>query len=317
MSSSAPIYSLYGLRIKSEVPLPCSGADQNGQAADVELVEDFAGGSWRPRNQSRKSYEEDEFWECTIFQDDSAHICCKGHFEFSVSGDGKRVLWRKLRQVSDEVLLTYLLGQVLSFCLLKRGIEPLHATAVVVGCEAIAFLGSSGAGKSTLAAAFVQRGYSLLTDDVLVLRHEGNKLLAHPSLPRLKLTPETADAFLCGRRSIPMNSLTSKMIFSLASPGYAGCLVPLRVLYVLPKKNSKRRIGVKTLSGRAAFLPLIANTFNDSVLTPSRLRQQFAFAGRVTATVPLRQLSYPEGLDLLPAVTDAILSDLSREQTHQ
>jgi len=188
---------------------------------------------------------------------------------------------------------------------------------VVVDGEAIAFLGSSGAGKSTLAAAFVQKGYSLLTDDVLVLQHEGNKLLAHPSLPRLKLTPETADAVLSGRRSIPMNSLTSKMIFALSSQGHVGCMVPLRVLYVLPKRNSKRKIGVKTLSGRASFLPLIANTFNDSVLTPGRLKQQFAFAGKVTAAVPLRQLFYPKGLQLLPAVVDAIFSDLSRERTHQ
>ena len=94
-------------------------------------------------------------------------------------------------------------------------------------------------------------------------------------------------------------------------------MVPLRVLYVLPKKNSKRRIGVKTLSGHAAFLPLIANTFNDSVLTPARLKQQFAFASKVTAAVPLRQLSYPNGLDLLPAVVDAILYDLSWELARQ
>ncbi len=280
-------------------------------------MEDLGRESWGACNQVRTSFEDDGFWECSLFRDDSAHICCKGHFEFLVSGDGKRVRWRKLKDVPDEVLLTYLVGQVLSFCLLTRGIEPLHATAVVVDGEAIAFLGSSGAGKSTLAAAFVQRGYSLLTDDVLVLRREGNKLLAHPSLPRLKLTPESADAFFSGRRSIPMNSLTSKMIFSLAPTGHAGCIVPLRALYVLPKKNSKSKIGVKTLSGRAAFLPLIANTFNDSVLTPSRLKQQFAFAGAVTATVPLRQLSYPNGLELLPAVADAILSDLSRERTHQ
>ncbi len=317
MSSQAPIYSLYGLRVKSEVPLPCPGADQNSLAADVELVRDSGRESWRARYQARESYEEDGFWECSMFQDDSAHICCKGHFEFLVSGDGRLVRWRKLRDVSDEVLLTYLVGQVLSFCLLTRGIEPLHATAVVVGGEAIAFLGSSGAGKSTLAAAFVQKGYSLLTDDVLVLQHEGNKLLAHPSLPRLKLTPETADALLSGRRSIPMNSLTSKMIFALSSQGHVGCMVPLRVLYVLPKRNSKRKIGVKTLSGRASFLPLIANTFNDSVLTPGRLKQQFAFAGKLTATVPLRQLFYPKGLQLLPAVVDAIFSDLSRERTHQ
>jgi hypothetical protein len=317
MSSQALMYSLYGLRVKSEIPLPCPKCSQNGLAADVELVDDSPAAPWQLSTQTPASYEDDGFSECSIFQDGSTHMRCKGHFEFLVSGDGKQVRWRKLRDVPDEVLLTYLIGQVLSFCLLTRGIEPLHATAVVVDGEAIAFLGASGAGKSTLAAAFVQRGCSLLTDDVLVLQLDGNKLLAHPSLPRLKLTPETADAFFSGRRSIPMNRFTSKMIFPLSPQGHAGNVVPLRALYVLPKRSSKHRIGVRTLLGRASFLPLIANTFNDCVVTPARLKQQFAFAGKVTAAVPVRQLSYPRSLELLPAVADAILSNLSRELIQQ
>jgi hypothetical protein len=312
MNTHAPTYSLYGLTVTSAVPLPCAECDCSTSAADVELFEDSQTKRWQACDQERKSYEDDGFSECSIFQDDSAHICCKGHFEFLVSGDGKRVRWRKLKNVPDEVLLTYLVGQVLSFCLLTRGIEPLHATAVVVDGEAIAFLGSSGAGKSSLAAAFVQRGYSLLTDDVLVLQPEGDKLLAYPSLPRLKLMPETADVFFSERRSITMNSFTTKMIFPLPPQG-AGSMVPLRALYVLPKKNSKHRIGVRTLLGRASFLPLIANTFNDSVVTPARLKQQFAFARKITSAVPIRQLSFPRGLELLPAVADAILSNLSQE----
>jgi len=310
------LYSLYGLRVKSTVPLPCPASDTNGLAADVELVEDLQTTPWPVSTQVPTSYEDDGFSDCSMFQDGSAHMRCKEHFEFLVSGDGKQVRWRKLRDVPDEVLLTYLIGQVLSFCLLTRGIEPLHATAVVVDGEAIAFLGTSGAGKSTLAAAFVQRGYALLTDDVLVLQPDGKnkKMLAHPSLPRLKLTPETADAFFSGRRSIPMNTFTTKMIFPLASPGYAKNMVPLRALYVLPKRSS-RRIAVTALLGRASFLPLIANTFNDSVMTPARLKQQFTFASKITALVPLRQLSFPRGLELLPAVADEILSNLSLEMT--
>jgi hypothetical protein len=311
------LYSLYGLRVKSTVPLPCPASDTSGLAPDVELVEDSQTAPWQVPTQVPRSYEDDGFSDCSTFQDGSAHMRCKEHFEFLVSGDGKQVRWRKLRDVPDEVLLTYLIGQMLSFCLLTRGVEPLHATAVVVDGGAIAFLGASGSGKSTLAAAFVQRGYALLTDDVLVLQPDGNKLLVHPSLPRLKLTPETADAFFCGRRSIPMNSFTTKMIFPLAPLSHSGSMVPLRALYVLPKRSSKNRILVTTLLGRASFLPLIANTFNDTVMTPARLKQQFAFASTITSTVPLRQLSFPRGLELLPAVADKILADLSQETTRR
>ena len=58
---------------------------------------------------------------------------------------------------------------MLSFSLLSLGYEPLHATAVVVDGEAVAFLGDCGYGKSTLGAAFLARGFPLLTDDVLAL----------------------------------------------------------------------------------------------------------------------------------------------------
>jgi hypothetical protein len=284
-------------------------------AADVQFVEDSQTEPWQICAEVPTSYEDDGFSECSMFQDGSAYMRCKEHFEFLVSGDGNRILWRRLRDVPDEVLLTYVIGQALSFCLLTRGIEPLHATAVVVNGEAIAFLGASGAGKSTLAAVFVQRGFALLTDDVLVLQPDGNKLLAHPSVPRLKLTPSAADAFFSRRRSISMNRFTTKMIFPLAPLAQARDMVPLRALYVLPKRSSKRRIRVTTLIGRASFLPLIANTFNDSVVTPARLKQQFTFASKIAAAVPLSQLSFPRCLDLLPTVADEILSNLSQETT--
>jgi hypothetical protein len=86
-------------------------------------------------------------------------------FEFLVSPDARRIEYRTLGRVSSESLATYLLGQVLSFALLSRGYEPLHATAVVIDGQAIAFLGDCGHGKSTLGAGLIARGFGLLTDD--------------------------------------------------------------------------------------------------------------------------------------------------------
>jgi len=90
-------------------------------------------------------------------------------------------------------------------------------------------------------------------------------------------------------------------------------VVPLQALYVLPHKPSKSRILVRRLSGRSSFLPIVQNTFNSTVLHPGRLKQQFAFAGRLASLIPIKRLSYPKRLDMLPAVADAILADISRE----
>src|SRR5206468_10962716 len=97
-----------------------------------------------------------------------------------ISADGCFIAGRFFRENSIEAFRTYLLGQVISYALLKQGIEPLHATVPVIDGMAVALLGNSGYGKSTMGAAFLQVGARLLTDDLLVLRKQGDNWIAHP-----------------------------------------------------------------------------------------------------------------------------------------
>ena len=79
------------------------------------------------------------------------------HGCYLVSPDGRRVLaappagpaWRWERLV---------LAQVLPLAAVLRGLELLHASAVVVAGRAVAFLGGSGAGKTTLGRPHRARG---------------------------------------------------------------------------------------------------------------------------------------------------------------
>ena len=86
-----------------------------------------------------------------------------------------------------------MLGQALSFALVRQGFEPLHATVVVVDDHAVAFLGGNAFGKSSLAACFLEAGYRLLTDDLLILRESSDRILAYPGPPRIKLFPKIAE----------------------------------------------------------------------------------------------------------------------------
>ena len=50
------------------------------------------------------------------------------------------------------------------------------------------FVGDSGAGKSTLASAFLNRGYQLLSDDVIPVSLSQNHIpMVTPSYPQQKL----------------------------------------------------------------------------------------------------------------------------------
>jgi len=99
---------------------------------------------------------------------------------------------------------TYLLGPVLGFVLVLRGIVCLHAATIDVGGQAIALVGESGAGKSTTAAAFAQLGYPVLGDDVLALVQQGKDFMAQPAYPHIRLWPESVKMFYETETALPL-----------------------------------------------------------------------------------------------------------------
>src|SRR5262249_15929080 len=107
--------------------------------------------------------------------------------EILVASDGRSITCRRAEGSSAESFQVSMLGQGLSFAPGKQGFEPLHATAVVVGDQAVAFLGESGHGKSSLAACFLEAGHRLLTDDLLLLQEAHGRIIAYPGPPRIKL----------------------------------------------------------------------------------------------------------------------------------
>lgn len=304
-------YQLYGLTLQTELALPCQPAPGESRP----LVRITAGDPVR-----FDRFE--QLWHFPAFsgwdqyhrtEDGEIFLRWPGLFSFLVSPDGHDVQFHKLADVPTESLVTYLLGQALSFPLLTFGFEPLHATAVNVGDGAIAFVGDCGYGKSTLAAALVARGLQVLTDDLLVLEQQNGQWMAHPGIPRLKLFPSVARRVLgCHSLSVPMNRRTSKLVVPLE---HCSCLraMPLKAVYVLPEPGGAGRsctsVTIEPLAAAEAFLEVIRAAFNLQVTDRPRLANQFAFAERMAASVPIRRLTYRRSLAALPAVCDAVLAD--------
>lgn len=301
---------LYGLRLRSALPLP--HARRAHGAADVEIVCGRAAEFAALRRALDPPLRSPRWFEDRPLADGRRYLRWARLFEFVVSADGRRIVAHRLAPPArmPRAFETYLLGHVLSFALIARGLEPLHATAVVVGDRAIGFLGDCGRGKSTLGAAFVRAGHRLLTDDLLVLRDYARGFRAAHGPARLKLFRGPARRVLGdGARGTPMNDRGGKLVFPLGARGARGA-VPLHALYVLRPRRG-RRVVIRTLSSRRAFVELTRNTFNACVLDPPRLARQFALAARVAARVPVKTLAYPRRLDRLADVRAAIEADLS------
>lgn len=308
-------YRLYGLCVRSQWWLPYFECAESGPPA-VELFEGPPLLFEKAVREAAGQPNGAKWFQHTCLRDGSSYLRWSELFEFLVSTDGCRIAGRPLTDVSFEAFHTYLLGVVLSFSLLKRGLDPLHATAVVVDGRAVGFLGDTGYGKSSLGGAFIQIGYPALTDDLLVLREGNQGFFAYSGPPRIKLFPEVAENLLGEQVTrIPMNPLTRKLVIPLDRHQSHQAPVPLKTLYVLTRPSAgaqSERVRLRRLPQRSAFLALLKNAFNTDIIESERLRRQFFLCIRIASTVPMKLLSYPRSLASLPLVREAILSDLSR-----
>lgn len=306
-------YDIYGIRLSSEIQLSFPESELT-PSADVSIIAaspDFF------REATRFAVVETNptrWYKYAQLDNGQSYLRWDDLFEFLIDADGRRIWCGWLGAASLESLQVYLLGHALSFALVKKGYEPLHATAVVIDGQAIAFLGPSGFGKSSLAAAFLADGHRLLTDDMFLLRRADRGYEAQPGPRRIKLFPKMARRFLAGTASaVPMNSETEKLVLPLGTDHRHNGSAPLRALYVLgPPREVRRKQGIEltSLTTRETFIGLVRGTFNPLISDSDRLRRQYSECLSIASRVPARRIFYPRVLTMLPAVKQMILNDL-------
>lgn len=125
--------------------------------------------------------------------------------------EGKEIIVDPARGGEEREVRLLLLGSAIGAILQQRGYLTLHSSAILSNRGAVLFLGPSGAGKSSMAAAFMKRGYHILTDDISsVALVNRDQIRLYPGFPQLKLWPDAVNALGIADRDLRpiMNGVT-------------------------------------------------------------------------------------------------------------
>jgi hypothetical protein len=231
--------------------------------------------------------------------------------EFLVSSEGDRIAAATSPRATLADTCTYLVGPVMGFTLRLRGLVCLHASTVIIDHGAVVFCGPPSAGKSTTAAAFAQRGFAVLAEDVAVLDDRSGAFSVQPGYPRVNLWPDGAAA-LCGTADA-LPAITpnwGKRYLPLSGPAqFHSVPAPLAAIYILGSRGSQSRPEIRQLTGVEALLALASNTYTPYLLDSAMRAREFEVLRRLVAHVPVRHVKSSDDLSGIGGLCDALLQD--------
>jgi len=213
--------------------------------------------------------------------------------QFWLERAGKEI-WATWPEASTlEDACSYLLGPVLGLALRLRGVTCLHASAVALNHEAVAFVGMEGAGKSTTAAAFAREGHGVLSDDVVALTESAAKFVVVPAYPHLCLWPESVTMLYGSPEALPHFSKgweKHRLSLGEGQTRFESHPLALGAVYFLGERRSNGAPSVEAVRPQAALLSLVADTFANKVLDREMRAHEFDVLSRLVAAVPIRRV---------------------------
>lgn len=322
----APVYALFGLRVQSNLAIPGFVPVSHPGPVDVTV----SLGAF-PDHIDRSLPADDQALFVSPEIGERGEPCSRvwgvdnGDYFRMIYGDGTDcvvdragtriwISWPGHYTVLDVV--PYLQGQLLGLVQRLRGTICLHASAVLIGGNAIAVAGPGGVGKSSTAAAFLRLGYPVLADDVTPIFEESGRFMARPAHPRLWLRPDIVETLFGSVDALPLLAPSWEKRYldlNTAGPGVPVEPKPLAAIYVLSDRaNGPDHPLVRDGAPREILLQLLCNTYMNHLLDSRMRLQEFEILSRLQRSVPVR-LVYPhEDASRISDLCNAICADVGK-----
>jgi hypothetical protein len=299
-------YFVYGLGIHSRLPLPEFVAVSE---VETDVVIELGNVS---QFLSDNRYAQGSFHMTATPQEACLSWDRLGTF---LVRSGRQIIVEPFPKAEEKLVRLPLWGAVLAVLLHQRGLLVLHASAVAINGEAIAFIGGKGHGKSTTAATMYARGHKLLADDVVALdlsNSAGPMVLS--GIPQFKLWPEAVSSIGDDPELLPQIFSGCEKRARRVTDRFSKGPLPLKGIYTLSEGPTPE---IKFLPPQEAIVELIRNSYVSrfgkrllhGVGAATHFRQCTSLANRV----PAYRLNRPNSLPLLPAVAQLVEEQRSRD----
>ncbi len=292
-------YTAYNLNIASELPSPQLTSISETKEIDVhirygtvpEVLEDAA---------SKGVLYQAKPNEFLLHMKDIAGFWVR---------DGNEIVIDPAEKATDDEIRLFLFGSAFGALLHQRGLLVLHASAIETERGAVLFVGASGNGKSTTAAAFHQRGYSVLSDDVcVIILDEENNPVVLPAFPQIKIWADSAKVLDHETENLRKVRPQLEKFALMLDEGFTTSRKPLYAVYALSSHN-KEEFKLDPVENANKFRVLLNNTYRGRFMDGLKMRDshfQLAIvaANKIKvsrATRPSAQFRLKEFVDLLEA----------------
>ncbi len=224
-----------------------------------------------------------------------------------------RVVVAHAHPQGDPGLLPVLVaGTLVALLLSLSGEVVLHASAVEVAGEAIAFVGGSGQGKTTVAALCCAAGYPLVADDLLVVRpEEDGSVSCLPGSRELRLRSGAAPIADLLAVDGSMRRPTVDARTAVSPQASALGRLPLRAVALPWPQHRSGRVELSTLGPARATVTLLRAQRIVNWRPRERAGMWIEKMSCIAAAVPVSSLAVPWGPPWDPALGRLLVSALA------
>jgi hypothetical protein len=307
------VYKFFDFTLAAEIPLAeLTATDGGAPLFQIRLASPAPGPTYRTEWDWQWPLPSGEIFLSVARLEKQTLLQFPGVLDCVYRSDDRSIELAPAAGISESTVRHLVLDHVVPRLVSHQGRLVLHAAAVADGSGALLLLGQTGAGKSTLGASFLDNGFTLLTDDCVLLEPSNLGFRALAAYPGLRLWPDSLKRLEHRRsdESKPDQSDWKRRVELEPVSGGWQEVIALVVLEGPIEGDEPGEVSVAAMPGSGAVVELLQHGFLLDPTDQEIIERQFLAVGDLAGSLPLFRVTYPRDYSRLPDVRRSIVQAL-------